>query len=356
MQVYLLVFGSAIVSCDFMKERTSYTILGLFGLLVGVLLFLFPAPADRILNIQNYLITVGGIISAFVIAYLSSKIFNLRSERAARQIEIDKYSDKLTQFRRLLHYVMKSRDFWNYYDHIAKFKKKYNDLTYERLHRHSEDRDELVTKFWLDEKELSSSTVDLYCAMESISGSADPEPGYMMTWHSGKAARFDYSLDELSQYFEPCNQIWYYLEGRYAKYGQGLFNDTGIWVLYKNDVSDIMARLNPKYKGQDFHRTILAEIATDFHEFNLPRLYDLTRQNIGVPKSLLRTFNSLLFIMLFGVLLPIILQSLNVNDCLNVTLTLIFVWLTSVGLLNFMFAFYKFINNEVHLTTEKNHS
>jgi hypothetical protein len=249
---------------------------------------------------------------------------------------------------------MKSREFWNYYDHIAKFKKKYSGLTYERLHRQSEEKDELATKFWLDENELSSSTIDLYCAMESISGSADPEPGYMMTWHSDKAAMFNYSLDELSQYFDPCNQIWYYLEGRYAKHGQGRFNDTGIWILYKNNVSDLMARLNPKYKGQDFHRTILADIATEFYEFNLPRLYDLTRQNVGVPKSLLRTFNSLLFIMLFGVLIPIILQSLNVSDSINIVLTLVFVWLTSLGLLNFMFDFYKFINNEVHLTTEKN--
>jgi hypothetical protein len=339
-----------------MKERTSYILLGLFGLLVGVLMFLFPAPADRILNIQNYLITVGGIISAFVIAYLSSKIFNLRSERATRQVEIDKYSDKLTQFRRLLHFVMKSRDFWKYYDHISRFKKKYNGLTYERLHRHSEEKDELVTEFWSDKNELSTNTIDLYCAMESISGSADPEPGYMMTWHSEKAARFDYSLDELSQYFEPCGQIWYYLEGRYGKHGLGRFNDTGIWVLYENDVRDLMTRLNPKYKGLDFHRTILAEIATDFHEFILPRLSVLIRQNVGVPKSLIQTFNSLLFIMLFGVLLPIILQSLYVSDCLNVILTLIFVWLTSIGLLYFMFGFYQFINNEVHLTTEKNHS
>lgn len=354
-------FGQSLVAnkpcrCDFMKDRTSYLILGLFGLLVGGLLILFPAPADRMLNIQNYLITVGGIISAFVIAYLSSKIFNLRSERAARQIEIDKYSDKLTLFRRLLFYVMKSPDFWNYYDHIAKFKKKYSGLTYSRLHRQSEEIDELVTKFWLEEKELSSSTVDLYCAMESIAGSADPEKGYMMTWHVNKAARFDYTLDELSEYYDPCNQIWYYLEGRYGKHGQGRFNDTGIWMLYQNDVSDLMARLNPKYRGQDFHRAILAEIASEFYEFNLPRLYDLTRQNVGVPKSLLRTFNSLFFIMLFGVLFPIILQSINVNDGLNVSLTLVFIWLTSLGLLNFMLDFYKFINNEVHLSTEKNHN
>jgi hypothetical protein len=341
-----------------MKEKITYIILGFFGLLVEVLFILFPAPADRILNIQNYLITVGGIISAFVIAYLSSKIFNLRSERATRQIEIDKYSDKLTLFRRLLYYVMKSSEFWVHYSDISAFKRKYKGLTYERLHRHSEEKDELATDFWLKEDKLSSSTVDLYCAMESIAGSAEPEPGYMMTWHVDKAASFNYTLDELSQYYDPCNQIWYYLEGRYAKHGKGRFNDTGIWVLYQNDVSDLMTRLNTKYKGKDFHREILAEIATEFYEFNIPRLYDLTRQNVGVPKTLLRTFGSLFFIMLFGVLLPIILQSIKVSDCINVSLTLIFVWLTSLGLLNFMCDFNKFINDEVHLTTktEKNNS
>jgi hypothetical protein len=115
-----------------------------------------------------------------------------------------------------------------------------------------------------------------------------------------------------------------------------------------------MTRLNPKYRGKDFHRTILAEIATEFYEFNLPRLYDLTRQNIGVPKSLLRTLNSLIFIMIFSVLFPIILQSLSLIDYVNTTLTLIFVWLTSLGLLNFMFDFYKFLNNEVQLKADKN--
>lgn len=335
-----------------MKNRTLNILLGLFGILVGWLLLVFPAPADRVLNIQNYLITVGGIISAFVIAYLSSKIFNLRSERAVRQIEIDKYSDKLTHFRRLLHYVMKSRDFWNYYNDISKFKKKYQGLTYEKLH--SGESDELVTKFWLEEKELSSSTIDLYCAMEVISGSYQSESGISMTWHTDKSARFDYTLEELSEYFDPCNQIWYYLDGRYAKHGKGRFNDTGIWALYENEVSDLITRINSKYKGKDFHREILAEIATDFYEFNLPRLYDLTRQNVGVPKSLLKTFNSLFFIMTFGVLIPIILQSLTVSDSLNTTLTLILVWLTSLGLLNFMLDFYKFLSDEIHLSGNQN--
>lgn len=341
------------VNYDFMKYLSSRNLMILFGLAVGILFIFFPAPKDRILNIQNYLITVGGIISAFVIAYLSSKIFNLRGERSIRQIEIDKYSDKLTCFRRLLYYVMKSRDFWNYYDDIEKFKKRYPGLNYESLHSINIEDDDLGYKFTRDDHGLSENTIDLYCAMECISGSADPEPGFVEVWQSNKAKRFHYSLEDISKYYEPCNQIWYYLDGRYAKHGRGRFNDTGIWIIFRNEVSDLMTRINPKYKGSDFHRDFLAEIAAEFHELILPRLYELTRQNVGIPVILLKTFNSLLFIMFFGVLLPIILQSLKVYDNINISLTLLFVWLTSLGLLNFMFGFYQFLNNEVHLVPIK---
>ncbi len=336
-----------------MKDGILFIFLAIFGLLIGTLFILYPAPPDRMLNIQNYLITVGGIISAFVIAYLSSKIFSLRSERDTQQMEIDKLSEKLTHFRKLLYYTMKSRDFWNNYDHIAMFKKNYQGLTYERLHEQSDEKDELAARFWTEETELALSTIDLYCAMETISGPVIPEPGYLSTWHINKAVSFDYSIDELGKFSAPCSLIWYYLEGRYAKYGQGHFNDTGIWEPYQSSVIDIMVKINPKYKGKDFHRTILAEIATDFQEFYLPRLLELTRKNIGVPKSLIRTFNSLLFIMLFGVLLPIILQSLNVRNSVNVFLTLIFVWATSLGLLEFLFGFYNFLYDEVSLRNEK---
>jgi hypothetical protein len=41
--------------------------LALIGIVIAILFYYFPAPSDRMLNIQNYLITVGGIISAILI-------------------------------------------------------------------------------------------------------------------------------------------------------------------------------------------------------------------------------------------------------------------------------------------------
>lgn len=117
-----------------MKNSVKYLILITFAIGTGAILIYNPAPHERILNIQNYLITVGGIISGFMMAYLASKIFNLRNERRKVQNEIDSYADKLTDFRRVLYYVLRSREFWIHYDDIQRFQQEYKDLTYIDLH------------------------------------------------------------------------------------------------------------------------------------------------------------------------------------------------------------------------------
>jgi len=275
-----------------MKNRTYFPFLiESIGALMAILFVLIPAPAARILNIQNTLITAGGIISAFAIAYLSSKIFALREERADRQHEINILSEKLTLFRRLLYYVMTS------------------------------------DKFRSEEKES-----DLFAAMEKICGSSN--------WQTVTAARFDYSLSEIPEYYAPCNKI--------AQYNEH-FNDTGISIQHKNEVSDILTRIDVKYKSKEFNGSILSEIASEFHSHYLPMLERLTLQNTGIPDSLTKIFQSLFIIMISGVLLPIILQSITVNDNLNIYLTLLFVWVTSMSLIIFLINFYNFLMEDVHM-------
>jgi hypothetical protein len=218
------------------------------GLLLGFLFIAFPAPAERMLNIQNYLITVGGIISAFVISYLSAKIFSLRTEREQRQLKIEDFSEKLTDFRRLLYYIMTSREFWVRYDDIKKFRNKYPQIRYEDLHASSLSA--TAMKVYEDE-DFSYNTVDLYCAMMAIYG--DPELSTGSAWALDKAAHFNYTPDNLIKYRDPCNQIWYYLEGRFAKHGQGRFADKGINPLWRGYVNDLLPKINIKYKGAAFH-------------------------------------------------------------------------------------------------------
>lgn len=314
------------------------------GLVLAFLFIKFPAPADRILNIQNYLITVGGIISAFVITYLSAKIFNIRAERENRQIEIDKYSEIITDFRRLLYYVMSSREFWVFYSDIAKLRKKYPDVTYEMYHSQQVSYDQV--KALRADEDLSSSTVDLYLAMFAIYGDPDMRTGSV--WALDKFASFNYSIEELIKFYEPSNAVWYYLDGRYPKHGAGRFTDTGINPLWKKNVEDLFPKIDIKYKGAEFHRKILAEIGSECYEI-IPKLIGLIKRNTGVPKILLKTFYSLLAIMGFGVVLPIIVQSISICNTLNIFLTLTCVFATVLAIITFLLDFLDFLNDDVHI-------
>ncbi len=325
-----------------MNRFVKYGILILVGLVLTYFFWRFPAPDDRILNIQNYLITVGGIMSAFIIAYLSAKLFSLKTDRTNRQIQIDKLGERLTAFRQLMYFIMKSNDFWSRYSHIAKFKKEYPNFDY--YHLRGDGEDELRQRFWLDEKEISQNTISLYTAMEAI---YDSEDRSLVPWAYDKTAHCRYTIDDLSKYHEPSNQLWYYLDGRYAKHGKGLFNDEGLSVLFQENYKALLPIADIKQKGKDFHRLVIAALGTEFYEYVIPKMAELINQNSGIPKGLLKTFYSLLSIMFFGVILPLILQSVLVSKCLNSTLTLIFVNLTTLSLLYFLFEFYDLLKEEI---------
>ena len=175
----------------------------------------------------------------------------------------------------------------------------------------------------------------------------DTEGKTLIPWAYERTAHHRYTIDDLSKYHEPSNQLWYYLDGRYAKHGKGLFNDEGLSVLYEENYKALLPIADIKHKGKDFHRLIIASLGTEFYEYVIPKMAELINQNSGVPKGLLKTFYSLLSIMLFGVILPLILQSMFVSKCLNSTLTLIFVNLTTLSLLYFLFEFYDLLKDEL---------
>lgn len=330
-----------------MKNVNNITII-LIGLVLTLLFWNIPPPHERVLNIQNYLITVGGIISALVIAYFSAKIFNIKTERDNRQIQIDKLGERLTAFRQLLFFVMGSRNFWVKYDDIASFKKNYPSLDYEKLMGTGEDpvKDEYESQ----ENKLSRGTIALYTAMEAIYNKKDK---HFLPWAYERAPRERYNIDDLAHYYEPCSTISFYLDVRYEKHGKGLFNDKGLDNMYEDRFQEKLSIADERQKGKAFHRLLLASLGNEFYEFVIPKMEELINQNTGIPKGLTKTFYSLLAIMIFGVILPLILQSISLNKFMDTRLTLILVNLTILSLIYFLFELYDLFKEEIE--TNKKH-
>lgn len=331
---------------NFVLRHSKMLVINLSLLLIGLIFILLPAPADRILNIQNYLITVGGIIAAFIIAYLSAKIYNIKSERERRQIRIDKLSTRLTAFRKILYFVMKSPDFWNFNDLINEFKRTYPEVTYQDLHSQEENAYLVRQNISEVNSHFLGSSIDLYTAMGEIYGTIHDERG--IPFAEQRNVLIKYTLEDLERYHYPSNTIWYLLDGRYAKHGVGRFNDIGLSNLYTQSFNDLLPIASLKLKGKDFHRKTLADLGADFHENVIPEMAELIISNTGFPKSLIKTFRNLILIMIFGVFLPLIIQSINISDSLNVNITLLLVLITTLVLINFLFDIYFLIDEEIH--------
>lgn len=305
-----------------------------------------PFKADKLSDIQGNLINVSGIITAIVLAFLSSKIIDIVQKKIENQRIIDEISVKLTDFRKLLYCIMKSHDFWERLSDVRLFKAKYPGLTFSHLHSHINDRKDEVTKFWLEEPQLSGTTVDLFMAMEEITGPLEGAE----SWFYDDLHIYYYNVDYLERCVMPSNQIWYYLEGRYAKHTVGLIHDDKISVIYQNNVRDLVTKINPVYKSYDVDRTVIADIATEFHEKHLPITIELTKENEkGIPAGILIQFITLVVILIAGVVIPLGIQTINLEQRLSEALTFSMVATVLFSLIHFLFDFFKLLNSQIRL-------
>ncbi|MFL3663677.1 MAG: hypothetical protein ACJ04Q_06735 [Flavobacteriales bacterium] len=306
---------------------------------------LYPFEYSKTQTIQNNLITVSGIFAGIVVAYLSAKLFQVREERENYQIKLNHLADKLTNYRKILYMVMKSWQFWVRYSDIASAKRKYPGISFTKLHSHEIDKYKEIRSFWLDEKDLSSTTVDLYMAMEEITGDVEGD----VSWVYDRVYSYRYSLDYLQRISMPSNQIWYYLEGRYSKHTQGLINDKKIASRY-NEVNQLPAEIDPKFKDLDFNRHLLASISTEFHEIYIPQLIELTElTQKGITKSMINLMVTLVVILVFGVMVPLLIQMLSIDEYCEQLLTFTMVVIVFVGLTNFIFDLFRLQNREIKL-------
>ena len=178
--------------------------------------------------------------------------------------------------------------------------------------------------------------------MEEITGNVDGD----VSWVYDRVYSYKYTLDYLHRISTPSNQIWYYLEGRYAKHTDGLINDKKMSPIY-NEVNQLPAEIDPKFKDKEFDRHLLAAISTEFHEVYIPQLINLTELiQKGVSKSMVNMMITLVLILVFGVMIPLLIQMLSIDEYCEQLLTFSMVVIVLVGLTNFIFDLFRLHRRE----------
>ena len=340
----------------YIKINLKYSIyysLFLVALLLLLLYKKYPISVSRIATVQNSLITVSGIISGVMIAYLSGKIFSISAARSIAKVDLDKFSVKLTAFRRLIYFVYKSRNFWIKYDNIQNFKKNYPTLDYYIFNDQMSDNKEKKLFFQdVSVNKYSINSIHLYLAMEAI---YKPDTKRLFPAILNDAVHLNYSMDEIDSYMDASNTIWYYLEGRYEKHGKGLFDDQHIdRTLWEDAINSCIEKIDITKKDSPLDRELLAEFGSKFYGETLPKYYTLTSNNTGIPKRTISMTNCLVVILLFGVIVPLLYQGVGNETRLFADLTSISVSITILAILYFIFDFYQLLEEETDMFRSHN--
>lgn len=317
-------------------------------ILIGVIYIILTSEIDqtKFSSIISNILTVSSIITGIVFAYLITKLFAIKSERENRQRIIDSLSSKLTDFRRLCYQILHHNYFWQDHDDISRFKTKYPLDTFKDLHDQSRE-DDGYSDFWSKDQGFSTTRADLYLAIEQIVDIHDNKD----MWVFDNTASFRYSTDQISEYFDAANQIWYYLDYKWHKHSQGLFDENSLANSYETaKLSELINSIDSKYLDNELDRRLIARVSADFHGRYLPELYDLTERNqTDLPPTVKGILWTQVIMLVFGVLGPLILSSLKLSPIFQIyTLKYSLVTVT-IGLLIYLFQMFDFSRQEIEV-------
>lgn len=331
---------------DFSKFLIEYLVKGTVLVIVGLLVINSNIDESLFRESISNILTVSSIITGIVFAYLISKLFAIKAEREKRQETIDILSTKLTEFRRLCYSVLHHNYFWKDNSDINRFKAIYPLDTFNDLHdQRSEDT--RYSDFWSKDQGFSQTRADLYLAFEQIVDISDGRD----FWIFDRTTSFRYSLDQISEYYDPSNQIWYYLDYKWHKFSEGVFNDNSLENSYETArMSELINKIDETYKGAKIDRQLIARVGSDFHGKYLVELFRLTKKNEeDLPTTLKGILWTQMIMLLFGVLTPLFLSTITLDNESRVYALKYSLLIISEGLLIYLFQLFQFSRQEIRV-------
>ncbi len=255
---------------------------------------------------------LSSIIAGIVIAFLASKIIQIRQEKIALKPSLWELTRKLHYFRKIIHEVFYNYDFWpkelpNY------IKQNYSDLTYydvrDIIYVDKEITEE-ARKFIQDEK-FGEIKKQVYLEMKSF---LLPLRIFDETVYSEFDVELMYSSSILDKWQEyDCgNMIWYLFENKYNLY-EGQFNFNSFPSSKQKEIELLSRKIDKeRYENIEFGPDLLGKLGSQIDLDIIPKLNRLQHEfEQGLPKILKFMYSILSSMLLFGVILPVIIKLLD---------------------------------------------
>jgi hypothetical protein len=338
------------------SNKDKYIIISMLFLTVFLLIIFYKFHLLDNNNIRQLLrntIQFSGIFSAIIISYVIGKVLQSRQERMERRKEIVILSNKLTDFRRIARILVQNYGFWDdkmtrkvahEYKDINSFnlrlwdydnqEKKYPPILIETRSKFLKDEEIPGAYMYLDMKTL---VMDRHLPMQL---DLYDDQDYNIT--------YPFNLVEKWALAHSGNNLWYCLDHKWNSY-KDCFNFRAFREYEKESIIKLAKKIdNNKYSNSEFNKDLLADIGGEMASFYIPKLYELMFNNLRPLSTTLTFLVNILFLVLFsGVLIPLILSSIEVSFNLLLIVTNLSVGILCLSLVFFLLKFKSILNEEL---------
>lgn len=263
----------------------------------------------KVSEASKNLISVCALLSSLIITFIISKVLVIRQEKISRVPKIKELSNKLSEFRRICDYLIKSHQFWQpiagFYNYASGVSKQidYNDVYY--LDWNDDKRRKFVNGLIITET-YGEMLVKLYLQIKVFCSDADKDKGGNVFYNKDFPANYIYSGKELEQwqFLNEDNNFWYVFDYRRHEYENGFNFEIGP---YKEDLLKSAYKVDPQFLNAHLDRHLLVKVSKIVENEIIPELTELVKKNEKFLPYIVRYFlTCFTIILIFGVVIKTI--------------------------------------------------
>jgi len=300
-----------------------------------------PAFLINLETILSIIITVSGIIAVAIMFYLATVVINLRSSRHAIVSDLDKITQKMHNFRSILDLLLRSK-LWlpglkEYLDD------EYANLNYFEVKEFYRGYSKLAIEF-LQENHPYQDTENLYLEFKALLITSPKEKSVPENIKYPK--HYDNAIVEKWLEHKCGSGLWYYFGYKYASYKSALDLDA-VYERHQDKIMTLAQSIDSEaFEDSSFNEVFLSKLGEYMNKEVIPKLHQFqTFAAQKLPKMVNYLYVLFIGFVVFGVLLPICYQLLNLDPfILIVSIAII------LSLIVFITAsFYRFLTNEIEV-------
>ncbi len=317
------------------------------GLLCLTLIFLLrqkynadPAFIETLTNITTIFISISGFLAAIIMVYLASSALVLKNNRVIIIDSLSKITQKMHNFREIVGLLLQSK-MWlpglkEYID------EEFSGLNFFEVKEFYKGKSKLAIEF-LQESHHYGDTENLYLELKSLLMTKPKEKKLPKNIHYPKI--YDGAIIEKWLEHKCGSGLLYYFGYKFGIYKETL----DIESVYERHQDKIMALANSidpeTFEDSSFNEVFLSKLGDYMSNDIIPKLYQLQDNvNTKLPRILNYLYSIFLFLVVFGVLLPLGFLLFNLPIML-----LVISYASVVSIIFFLATtFYEFLSKEVN--------